>query len=71
MDLLSSLGYAYNPCLVNLSNVICVGASDEWDLLTNFSNYGARTVHVASPGLAITSTMTSEVVGAVGSFSNL
>ena len=60
LDTLSSLGYSYNPCLVNLSNVICVGASDEWDALANFSNSGRRTVHIAAPGRAIMSTMISE-----------
>ena len=60
LDLLSSLGYSYNPCLVNLSNVVCVGASDERDALANFTNSGRKTVHIAAPGRAIASTMISE-----------
>jgi serine protease len=60
LDLLSSLGYAYNPCLVNLSNVLCVAASGPDDRLLGFSNRGQKTVHLASPGLAVMSTMNSE-----------
>ncbi len=61
MDQLAALGYAYNPCLTNLSNVLCVGATDPYDILTSFSTYGLNTVHLAAPGLAIASTMKSEM----------
>ncbi|GAX83408.1 hypothetical protein CEUSTIGMA_g10833.t1 [Chlamydomonas eustigma] len=57
MDVLANLGYSYNPCLVNLSNVICVAATDPFDNLTFFSNYGKNTVQLGAPGLQIVSTM--------------
>lgn len=60
MDQLAALGYAYNPCLVNQSNVLCVAASDANDQLTSFTNRGQRTVHVAAPGVAIVSTTKGE-----------
>lgn len=45
------------PCnfSVSLSNVICVGASDQDDALTNFSNYGVTSVDIVAPGKNISS----------------
>ena len=40
----------------NLPNVICVAATDQNDVLASFSNYGATSVDLAAPGVAVTST---------------
>lgn len=60
MDNLASLGYAYNPCLVPLPNVLCVAASNADDTLASFSNYGPARVHIAAPGVAVQSTTSGE-----------
>ncbi|HNU06862.1 MAG TPA: S8 family serine peptidase [Pyrinomonadaceae bacterium] len=44
------------PSNYDLPNVISVAALDRTDSLANFSNYGAKTVHVAAPGREILST---------------
>jgi subtilisin family serine protease len=44
------------PCDYDLSNVVCVAASDRDDSLASFSNYGAATVDLAAPGVDIAST---------------
>ncbi|MCU1289681.1 MAG: Subtilisin-like serine protease [Acidobacteria bacterium] len=44
------------PSNYNLPNVISVAATDKNDLLTSFSNYGLKTVHIAAPGKDIVST---------------
>lgn len=44
------------PSNYDLPNVISVAAVDRTDNLANFSNYGAKTVHVAAPGREIIST---------------
>jgi subtilisin family serine protease len=40
----------------NLSNIVCVAATDQNDNLTSFSNYGVNSVDLAAPGLGIAST---------------
>lgn len=45
------------PAGYQLDNVISVAAVDNQDKIANFSNYGARTVHVAAPGVKILSTL--------------
>lgn len=40
----------------DVSNIIVVAATDNRDNLASFSNFGNRTVHIAAPGVAITST---------------
>jgi subtilisin family serine protease len=45
------------PSNIPLSNVISVAATDHKDGLASFSNYGRRSVHVASPGVDILSTV--------------
>ena len=45
------------PCAYDLPNILCVGASDFDDGLTDFSNTGATSVDVFAPGYAIYSTM--------------
>lgn len=44
------------PAGYELPNVVSVAALDRSDKLASFSNYGAKTVHVAAPGAAIVST---------------
>ena len=44
------------PSNYDLPNVISVAALDRSDMLATFSNYGAKTVHVAAPGRDIPST---------------
>ncbi len=48
------------PSNYDLPNVISVAALDKGDLLASFSNYGAKTVHVAAPGKDIVSTWLRE-----------
>jgi len=45
------------PASYNLPNIISVAATDQNDNLSNFSNYGATSVHVAAPGENIYSTL--------------
>lgn len=47
---------AHYPSNYDLPNVISVAALDRTDSLASFSNYGAKTVHVAAPGREIVST---------------
>lgn len=44
------------PSNYNLPNVISVAATDKNDNLASFSNFGAKTVHIAAPGKDIHST---------------
>jgi subtilisin family serine protease len=44
------------PSNYNLPNVISVAALDRNDVITSFSNYGNKTVHIAAPGKDILST---------------
>lgn len=44
------------PSNYDLPNVISVAALDRYDVLASFSNFGAKTVHVAAPGREILST---------------
>jgi subtilisin family serine protease len=44
------------PSNYNLPNVISVAATDKNDMLTSFSNFGIKTVHIAAPGKDILST---------------
>lgn len=47
----------YYPAGYNSANIISVGASDEFDMLTWFSNYGAVSVDLLAPGEDIYSTL--------------
>ena len=47
---------AHYPSNYDLPNMLSVAALDRTDSLASFSNYGAKTVHVAAPGREITST---------------
>lgn len=45
------------PAYFNLDNLIVVAATDPQDALADFSNYGAKSVHIAAPGVKIFSTI--------------
>lgn len=45
------------PAAYTTENIISVAATDNRDELASFSNYGRQTVHVAAPGVLITSTV--------------
>jgi subtilisin family serine protease len=47
---------AFSPCTIASPNVVCVAATDPNDALASFSNYGASSVDVAAPGVAVLST---------------
>jgi thermitase len=47
---------AHYPSNYDLPNVLSVAALDRSDSLASFSNYGAKTVHIAAPGREILST---------------
>jgi subtilisin family serine protease len=51
-------GGASYPCQYPLANVLCVGASDQADQISSFSNRGASSVDVFAPGSSIVSTWT-------------
>ena len=53
------------PAGYALDNVLSVAATDNRDRLAGFSNYGARTVHVAAPGVKILSTLKGGGYGAM------
>ncbi len=44
------------PCTYDLDNIVSVAASDRNEKLASFSNYGATTVDLSAPGVAIYST---------------
>jgi len=44
------------PAGYQLPNIISVAATDRNDQLASFSNYGAKSVHIAAPGVEILST---------------
>ncbi len=45
------------PASYAMPNMISVAASTDWDSLASFSNFGALTVHLGSPGSSILSTV--------------
>jgi len=51
------LTLSWTVTIPGLKNVIVVAASDQFDNLAYFSNYGTGTVHIAAPGTNIYSTM--------------
>ncbi len=44
------------PCAITAPNLICIAASDQWDRLARFSNFGLRSVDLAAPGQRVVST---------------
>ena len=51
------------PASYKLPNVVSVAATGGTDKLTNFSNYGATSVHLAAPGYSILSTFLQNQYG--------
>jgi subtilisin family serine protease len=47
------------PCDLTLANVICVGATDNTDTVTDWSNYGRLSVDLFAPGAQIFTTVSS------------
>jgi subtilase family protein len=45
------------PCAYDLPNIVCVAATNNWDQLAWFSNYGVRSVDIAAPGEDVYSTV--------------
>jgi subtilisin family serine protease len=58
------------PAGYSLDNVISVAAVDNQDKIASFSNHGARTVHVAAPGVKILSTVKGGGYGVMSGTSN-
>ena len=48
------------PCNLPQPNVVCVGATDQHDRRTPFSNYGAASVDLFAPGVHIVSTFPAD-----------
>lgn len=48
--------FPHYPSSYKLPNVVSVAALDRFDALASFSNYGAKSVHIAAPGKEIMST---------------
>ncbi len=48
---------AVYPASYDLANIVAVAATDSQDKLGSFSNFGAKRVHLAAPGVNILSTM--------------
>ncbi len=51
------------PCNYELSNILCVGASDSSDRVASFSNYGLLKVDLFAPGVSILSTLPASQYG--------
>ncbi len=51
------------PAAFTTDNMIAVAATDESDAMAFFSNYGAKTVHLAAPGVNVYSTMPGNKYG--------
>jgi thermitase len=49
--------YPYYPASYQLDNIISVGAINQEDILSGFSNFGIKTVDIAAPGSSILSTL--------------
>ena len=58
------------PCNYTSANLICVAATNEDDLLADFSNYGSTAVDLAAPGTSILSTWPAYVELATEDFEN-
>jgi subtilisin family serine protease/uncharacterized protein YigE (DUF2233 family) len=53
----------FYPASYNLDNVVAVAATDSNDQLATFSNYGAKSVDLAAPGVNILSTLPNNSYG--------
>jgi serine protease len=60
------------PASYDLPNILTVAATDEFDQLAGFSNYGHTSVDLGAPGVSIVSTVAaSGVVGEAGGYGTL
>jgi len=50
------------PCTMDLPNVVCVAATNVFDNLASFSNFGSQTVDLAAPGTSTLSTLPADTV---------
>lgn len=48
------------PANYDVPSNISVAASNDWDMLASFSNFGVSTVHISAPGVSIVSTTPNE-----------
>lgn len=55
--------YPEYPAALNLPSQITVGATGEFDYMAQYSNYGARAVHIFAPGSNIVSTLPNNSIG--------
>ena len=55
-DRTSNDRFPHYPSSYDAPNIIAVAATDRYDFLSSFSNYGSRTVSMAAPGTSILST---------------
>lgn len=51
------------PANLNLPGLVSVAASNSWDNLASFSNFGVKSVHIAAPGVSIASTYPGGMYG--------
>lgn len=51
------------PANLNIPSNVAVGASNDWDYLASFSNYGPQSVAIAAPGVSIKSTLPGNLIG--------
>lgn len=51
------------PANLNIPGLVSVAASNSWDNLASFSNFGVSTVHIAAPGVSIGSTYPRNLYG--------
>ncbi len=55
--------FATYPANYSIQNVISIAATNDYDYLASFSNYGRSSVHIASPGVSIYSTLPGNSMG--------
>lgn len=53
------------PAGYSVPNVISVAATNDYDVLASYSNYGAASVHVGAPGSGIWSSMPGNMFGSI------
>jgi subtilisin family serine protease len=51
------------PASYDVPSSMSIAATNDWDSLAPFSNYGVSTVHISSPGVSILSTLPGNVYG--------
>jgi hypothetical protein len=51
------------PANYSVPNVMSVAATNSWDYLASFSNFGSHSVHMGSPGVSILSTFPGNTFG--------